>query len=190
MYPTPDLSTITATRDAFEVNVVTLAVFLSAHRIASCSIEYRGSGDSGESEEQTFQPLDGDEISDAAAKEKLPYVDFRQGWSNEPPSAQTKESGVEAFLSEILDQALRVNNHSGYENNEGGGGTLTIHADGRWTHEHFDYVVTEEYDNTEGTLSERVTQFIDAQKRRTAESANASCGALLEAQPFPYAVLV
>jgi len=190
MYPTPDLSTITTVHQAFEANVVTLAVFLSAHRVASCAIEYRGSGDSGESEEQTFEPLDGDDVSEAAANSKLPYVDFQQGWLSEPAVAKSKESDVESFLSELLDQALRVNNHSGYENNDGGGGTLTIFADGHWKHEHFDNVVTEEYDHTEGSVNERVAQFIDAHKRRIAETANAACAIALDVPSGPYAVLV
>lgn len=190
MSPPVDLSTITSYTSAFEANVATLAVFLARHRIASCAVEYRGSGDSGESEEQTFEPLEGDDISEAASNEKLAFVAFTPSFNETPSKAEIKDCDLESFLSRTLDHALIANNHSGYENGEGGGGTLTIHATGAWELAHFDYVVSEEHDTSDGSVAERVAELIAAQKVIEAERSNATLTILPAIPPTPFTVCI
>lgn len=189
MYPTTDLSTITCLRDAFEANVTTLAIFLSLNKLASAAIEYSGSGDSGDYESSAF--LDG---SGNAAKlpsgVKLRYVAFQKAWMEKPDRVEEQSHDPESFFSLLLDQAISVNNHDGWENGDGGGGTCTVNADGTFSFSHFDNVVTQEYDEDEGDFSERVSAHLEANRLAVEKAANASFDALQPVSDQPFAVCV
>lgn len=161
MIPAPNPTTITSQTAAMEANIATLAVFMSMHQIASCAIEYTGSGDSGETEEQTFAPVSGDEVAPDALTKPIPYVCYASTYfADKPSTVNISELSVEDFLSRLLDQVISVSGHSGWENNDGGGGTLNVQSDGKWTLEHYDNVVHQEYDNTEGSVEERTKALL------------------------------
>jgi hypothetical protein len=191
MYPTTDLSTITSLRDAFNANVTTLAVFLSLNRLNTAHIEYSGSGDSGDYEASTFTSVDGSEVR-LRGDIKLTYISHRDpnAWNNTPSAPEAKSYDPASFVSMLLDQAISVSNHDGYENNDGGGGELTVNADGTWKHSHYDNIVNQEYDENEGDFTEVVASHIEAARRAAEAAANAGCDPIAPITDQPYAVFV
>jgi hypothetical protein len=191
MYPVTDLSTITSLRDAFNANVTTLAVFLSLNRLKSAHIEYSGSGDSGDYECSTFTSVDGSEVK-LRGDIKLTYISHRDpnAWNNTPSMPEAKAYDPESFFSLLLDQAISVNNHQGWENGDGGGGSFTIRADGTFHFSHYDNVVTQEHDEDEGDLTEAVSAHLEAARLAAESAANKACEPLHPVADQPYAVFV
>ena len=84
--------------------------------ISTAVIEYSGSGDSGNVDDVTFTP----------------EVDARVTIEDEDVSLN---EAVRDFANELIDSE-----HSGYENDDGGSGTITINAETNLvTWEHLDY---------------------------------------------------
>jgi hypothetical protein len=191
MYPTPDLSTITATRDAFEANVITLALFLSLNNLSSATAEYSGGGDSGQTDSIVFLDLAGADVDPPDAP-LLPYVEHRPStiWNNTPSSSEIKSYKASDFFSMLVDQALVVIDRDGYHNNEGGNGEFTVRANGTHELNHYDNVVQQEHTGDEGDFTEQVAAYVEAARKKLVEEANATCSSALEAHPGPYAVLV
>jgi hypothetical protein len=133
--------------EILEINIQTIAQALSAVGATSATVEYSGSGDSGDS------------------------IDFSLDWPGEPgqqPGEVThqvtslvKEEGTVRYLlvavertsdfksaiEDVLWQAISSAGHEGWENQEGGGGSFTVFANGHATLEHYDNVVETIYDN-------------------------------------------
>lgn len=127
--------------DAFEITKKAILNGLAAAKINAVVLEYSGQGDSGETYDISYPySTNGDahkNIKVEFALTKYSFTDKKQVMSL---YTDTLENALEHFMDMILH-----NYHGGYENNEGGGGTVTIHVD----HENpmNSKILLEKYDN-------------------------------------------
>lgn len=114
------------------------AAFMNALRklgIVSVQAEYDGSGDEGQVETITAVTADNAEVDLTLHKVRVPGVDHPMALSDV----------IEEFAWEAIQHF-----HCGFHNNDGGLGTLTIHADtGRVNIEHDDRVMQYEHSENE-----------------------------------------
>lgn len=145
-----DLSTITSIEDAITVNLRVIATALRDHGLTQCSIEYSGYGDSGEFNDVVVEPE-----NQTARLPNLTVVTCDSvfvGGAYDLKYA-TKECAFNDAVEALLDLLLEKGGHAGFENNEGGGGTLTITADGKIEYDHYDNVVEEVHASQEYSVT-------------------------------------
>lgn len=130
-------------RSIFQSNVATLAAHMRKHSVTKIAITYSGGGDEGGLEETEYEPAVEKDSSFLAEEIALASI-----WLSEPASAFEPLS-IEDAAEQLVDDALALSGHDGYHNNEGGGGTLYIHADGTARLEHYDNIIEQEYDYEE-----------------------------------------
>ena len=137
-----------------EVNRDQLVACLKQAGIAMVEVKYSGSGDSGGVEEIETTPND----IDLAGKSCL-RVEIDYGWTKQPAcTIKVSLENLEDRLSGIADEMISLFGHDGYENNEGGYGTMTIAAEegygspaGSVNLEHSDIIeATEDYSHRLG----------------------------------------
>lgn len=121
----------------------------------SVMVSYRGSGDSGEGHEVESDKIDVDqaivvpEFSGRQVGGRTRWETSRLGYRRKvrqggrwKETMRTAQASLMQALEYAADAAVRSSGHEGYENNEGGYGTLTIFADDSAELEHVDYVDT------------------------------------------------
>lgn len=135
-----DVSTITSRSDAITTNLRVIATALRDHGLTQCSIEYSGYGDSGEFNDVVIEPE-----NQTATLPSLTIVTCQSSYVGGAFHLQytAEECAFNEAVSTMLDLLLDNGGHAGFENNEGGGGTLTITADGKIEYDHYDNVVEE-----------------------------------------------
>lgn len=105
----------------------------------SVAIEYEGYGDSGNVERIELQwPR-----APGTPPASIAIPGARREADAPPASGDESKTGIEEYrfddaIENLLYDAIELTGHSGWENNDGGGGTLTIHADATAHLEHHD----------------------------------------------------
>lgn len=137
------------------------------YSIASAKTHYDGGGDSGEYRSGNYtmcdnsrrSPLPGRSHWDAAADTEVPLEVLeafigrpatKSEWDAETQEWVTKEYGEERLEDALLDLAgnLVDREHGGWENNEGGQGTVTFTRDGANVHHEDNIIEVSSYEYT------------------------------------------
>lgn len=113
--------------------------------IHTITISYEGSGDSGAEE----APEAYDALNNRMLFNANQSVMRDHHWNDRAPS----EVGFEDAIGLLLDDVLDDTGHSGYENNGGGGGELTINVTGTLNLNHYDYIVETIHEEHEVTIA-------------------------------------
>jgi hypothetical protein len=127
-------------------NVAAVAAALAAAGALSVTVSYLGSGDNSDGTDsiEIEWPEGANPEELKVSGSKLDWIRDADGKFNKTPVVV--ERPLERFLSDVLtDQIIEASGQDGFENGDGGRGEITVFADGRCTHEHWDYVVTTEY---------------------------------------------
>jgi hypothetical protein len=133
--------------DILETNIQTIAQALSAVGATSATVEYAGSGDSGDSTEFHIDwPGEAGQQPDEITLQVTSMVK-EEGSVRYLPVVIELTSDFKSAVEDVLWQAVTSAGHDGWENSEGGGGGFTVFANGHASLEHFDYVVDTVYDN-------------------------------------------
>lgn len=124
----------------FGESLAAMADVLNKHGYTSVQGEYTGSGDSGDGFDiYYFKGNDSVEI-DKDVDDEVTYLvvepDYSKGLFAYINTTRTAE--FEQALEDVCFAMVAASGHSGWENNEGGGGTLTVRADGTATLDHYD----------------------------------------------------
>ena len=135
----------------------------------SALMEYKGEGDSGYTESIVVEfPVPADDssaqpnasstectIAEKTVRKDATLVELEFGTKvsmfqligyrrpgSEPEEPEAEEMGLHDALDLFCDQLICLHGHRGYENNEGGGGEVTILVEtGMYVHDHHDYIV-------------------------------------------------
>lgn len=105
----------------------------------SVTIEYTGDGDSGGVETITLQWPGSPGTPPASIA--IPKTDSGPVTSSSPGKEAREDIGEHSFddaIENLLYDAIDFAGHSGWENNDGGGGTFIVHADATASLEHYD----------------------------------------------------
>lgn len=111
----------------FEFNKCAMAQVMQAHGIASVTVSYSGEGDSGQIDEVDFEP------EDPELDLQVQMACEQWEWDGQRHQASLVLRDMELAEAAILlcDVALQLCDHDGYDNNDGGRGTFTLHALGQ-----------------------------------------------------------
>lgn len=119
----------------FEANLVAIAAVLAANGIHQVASYYSGSGDSGDEYRQTAYNANGEEVD-------MPEVEVvceHRSYTRTGYVVESAELSLESAISDATNEAIDRAGHSGWENNEGGKGTLTIYSSGYAELNHTNY---------------------------------------------------
>jgi len=146
-------------RGVLAQNIATVRERLRALGLDSVEINYRGSGDSGDDIEMGFKPEDAE--SRLMQSEAMQVVEITRRWNPalrgyEPPCRSARSVSPSDILDVLVDQAIEAFSLSGYENNEGGYGCLTIAAEADPHMLHVDYIERSSTHEASYDLSERL----------------------------------
>ena len=115
------------------------------------TIEYRGQDDSGGGYEFSYKPRAENKINSTIVEVEVRepiYNEVTREWSS---ITRIKPISLIAALENFADDLISENGHSGFENNEGGGGEINIHlATGSYEHYHYDNILDLVEHNYEG----------------------------------------
>lgn len=129
-----------------DANVAAVAAALAAAGALSVKIEYSGSGDSSDGTDSIEI-----EWAEGVEEQEVKVAGSKRDWVRAEDGSFSQavipvELTLKRFLSDVLtDQIIAASGHGGFENGDGGRGEITVHADGRCSHGHWDYVTTAEY---------------------------------------------
>ena len=131
---------------AIKQNIGTFAELLTRLGAPSMSLTYAGSGDSGCVEDCAIDWPEGVTGNEPTS---VPFVAVHTDYSGKVLRYSTVSQELsfndacDAFLDLVLDQ----HHHSGWEDGSGGGGTLTLTAEGELRVDHYDVVEIHEEDS-------------------------------------------
>lgn len=127
-------------------NKAQLVEALKTAGIASAIVEYSGEGDDGGHYDFAYTP---DLKIDTPITIKVLTGEFVDGkWKH---CEVEKSMPMDDALGNFLDELLTQHGHDGYENGDGGGGTLTINVqENSYLLEHYDNIVQQESSSHEG----------------------------------------
>lgn len=130
----------------FKHNLATLVAALAPLGCTQVDVEYSGSGDSGDQCDVTFLPPDIDVDDAMQVKGQTVASHYSSGaWEY---SIVESDVSLSDLAGSVCDACIDATGHDGYQNGEGGGGSLTINMQtGRIQFEHYDNVVTQEYEH-------------------------------------------
>jgi hypothetical protein len=123
----------------FEANLVAIAAVLAAHGIHQVTSTYQGSGDSGDEGYRTAFDAEGDEVDLPDVEVVVERRDYRKVGDTYDYVVEKVPMALDSAISDATGQVISLAGHEGYENNEGGEGTLTIYASGYATLVHTDF---------------------------------------------------
>ncbi len=134
--------------DAIKQNVSTFSEMLSRVGAPSLSLTYAGGGDSGSVEDCVIDWPGG---VAGQEPEKIAFVGVRTDYSGKTLRyyTETSELSFSDACDALLDLVLEQHGHSGWEDGNGGGGTLTLTAEGALRVDHYDVVEVHEEDTIE-----------------------------------------
>ena len=136
----------TALQNRIAHNKTKIIEALKAAGITSATAEYTGEGDSGNGCDTTLMPAVKDFPKVTVKTASSEFIDGK--WKS---SEVEKPMDVDDAIREFVDDLIELHNHSGYENGDGGGGTVTFNVDtDSFTYEHYDNIVEQEYSYHEG----------------------------------------
>lgn len=114
----------------FEANLVAIAAVLAAHGIHQVASFYSGSGDSGDEYSQTAYDADQSQMDLPDVEVVVEQRQYGNTGAGYDYIVKTVPVSLSSAISDATDEAIRQAGHSGWENNEGGKGTLSIFASG------------------------------------------------------------
>lgn len=120
-------------------NIAALAAAMKKSGLEKIELEYRGSGDSGDDHEHNY------EVPDCLVPWRSVLRKYDKNLLDWVEVDETTEVHFDTAAEEVLEELIDYQGHSGYENNEGGGGCLRVRADGTFEYEHYWYEVKESY---------------------------------------------
>lgn len=127
----------------------------------SATVEYAGYGDSGSVESVEIQWPDTPRVPPGSVQ----YPTALSVWNEEHQRYDTvypdSDRDFDSAVEDLLDRAITLSGHDGWENNDGGNGTFTLFADGTAHLLHRDHFIEQVTDSHE---------FDEAGNRRSAES--------------------
>jgi hypothetical protein len=124
--------------ELLKANLKFIGAALTQVGAKSFTITYRGSGDSGDVYDSFLTPGSAPAPGEVAYQESTPsYADGKQA-----DTVTGVTSDFETAIAEIMWQAIDAAGRTGFENNEGGEGSLTVYASG--------FSVLKHSDNFEG----------------------------------------
>ncbi len=143
-YPSAEAEASRAATGRVEVasltaNKALLLGALAAAGVETAEVQYSGDGDSGGVEDVDFTPVSVD-VND----KKAMLLNVAYGWTGDRfVRVSIDKQSLENALSVFVDGPLLDHfGHSGYENNEGGGGTaIFVVKAGTITLNHYDYII-------------------------------------------------
>lgn len=141
---------------AMAKNLARVAGAMTEHGITSIVGEYHGYGDSGQEAEITFEP--DQRVATLLIQSWVERYTYSEGTSQR--RFELESTTLEACVASLVESAIQLSGHEGYENNEGGGGTLTITPDGHAEHEHYDIYEHREYDGTDFDAEESTSALV------------------------------
>jgi hypothetical protein len=155
-------------------NLSSVAMAMRRHKVTHVEVRYSGSGDSGDSEEVEVykdnissdnSPVLVEDIIEVSVNSRYEIVasgELKKTHEFSPMLVNFKQACLN-----LMEEAISIGNHDGWEINEGGGGTLTINLDGTAVLSHYDnYPVDdpdapdeddEEYDDYDAPTEENYT---------------------------------
>lgn len=147
-----DRQTFTAAESQFGSSLASLAVALREAGFKAVHAEYTGSGDSGDGFHVGYTPENAN-ASDPEQPGEVTYTVVSREYNRETQNIENVPREVTSdFETAFGDVAFlfieHVMNHGGWENNEGGGGEVTLTADGTLKVEHYDNGETNSETNT------------------------------------------
>lgn len=134
----------------FGESLAAMAAVLQKHGLTSVQGEYTGSGDSGDGFDiYYFKGEESVEI-EQDVNDEVTYLVIDNDYSNGrfSPVKSTRTAEFEQALEDICFAMVTASGHDGWEINEGGGGTLTVRADGTATLDHYDNGEDEDSDSS------------------------------------------
>jgi hypothetical protein len=116
-----------ATRVLFDFNKQALAQAMRARGLTSVMVTYSGCGDEGRTEGVAFEPADVDE-----GLEPIVTAQMRYRWDEERACGGSElvfaDMNLQDTAEALCDTSIEMLGHGGFENNDGGQGTFTLHA--------------------------------------------------------------
>jgi hypothetical protein len=123
----------------FEANLVAIAAVLAAHGIHQVASYYNGSGDSGDEYSQTAYDADQSQMDLPDVEVLVEQRQYQSGAAGHHYVVQPVSVSLSSAISDATEHAISEAGHSGWENNEGGKGTLSIFASGYAVLNHTNY---------------------------------------------------
>jgi hypothetical protein len=135
-------------------NLALIVEVLRQHNLARLTIDYAGSGDSGDTfEVAVFDAHDAAQpMPTAEVQGKRVISHYDSSISRETVLSvgdRPKPTPFVDFIEDFHCEVLSASNHQGFEDGEGGGGTLTITVEGTCSLEHYDYYVEKSESTTD-----------------------------------------
>lgn len=125
-----------STDEMVKANAAILGAVLAKHDASCVVVSYEGHGDSGGVEDvacvlpdDTVVPID-EQVT--IHQEKYRFIDGHHVTRVEPQGFSFEDA-----CAELLDGVIELAGHSGYENNSGGGGEMTLFSTGKIELEHY-----------------------------------------------------
>ena len=136
--------TTPAEKEVLSHNLALIVQVLRDHHLAKLTIEYAGSGDSGEQFDIAVFDAQGNEgkvpttalMGKHALRHYGPAPTYAITITSEDA---TQPRSFADFLEDFHSAVLTIEGKDGYENNDGGGGSLTVDVSGECLLEHYDY---------------------------------------------------
>lgn len=138
----------------FKLNMALVVERLKELGCVSVCVEYSGEGDSGNMNDIFYtEGADMPNIDIKSTQRSSLACHFVQSkYNNETKDwdyvIEKNTNNLDSLVSALCDHCLAVSGHSGYENEDGGGGTFTIDVQtGLIQMEHYENIVQQEYFN-------------------------------------------
>jgi hypothetical protein len=135
--------------EVINFNIQTIAKVLKKIGATSVEISYDGSGDSGDGVEITVTDISGSRIELDGSEGTVECIEIENNYRHpnrdESPSLSLTTESFDELVEDVLWMAVSRGGHSGWENNDGGGGTMTVHEDGTAELDHFDIITDEDH---------------------------------------------
>ena len=132
-----------------EFNKTAIFSALKDAGVSSAVLDYQGEGDSGDNPDITFHPSS----PDLTVKVQLQKVEriYNQTLKEVEETIGTVERTLERALDAFLYEVINESNHAGWENGDGGGGTLTLDiASNSYELAHYDNIIHQEHSTYKG----------------------------------------
>lgn len=113
-------------------NLKFITDFMREHAVTKIEASYSGDGDSGNGIYLYCLDARGNHLDGNYSKPAM-----LMNWFG-----RMQQDRLQGLVEQFTDDLISCAGHDGYENNDGGGGTLTILADGTFTLDHYDNVVS------------------------------------------------
>jgi len=134
---------------AIHHKMAAMAAVLTLVEAPQLCIEYSGCGDSGEAEGVDLDWPEGTEPKSVTHAVEWMSVFHAVYGESSTFELRTKTVPFDQACEDLLNMVIEQSGHSGWENNDGGGGSMTVTAAGALTLNHFDNVTEQDHSDYE-----------------------------------------